>query len=345
MTVKKSLILLLSAGLVMSLCGTLAAQDKSKARDVFNKNKDSVLWVTAVVKSEVTGAGQKVHSGEQKVQALGTVIDASGLIVVSHAQMDPLSLFDKKSRPIQGIPTLLSVASTHSELKIVLPDGTEVAGRLVMTDAPLDLAFIVPEKADKRIGASFVDMSKSAKVELLDELVNILRMPKHFDQVSAVATSEVSGIMTKPRTYIFGGRIGGSPVFKNDGSVVGLTVAYRAETEETATQTPPATVILPAEEVAKVAKQALEAAKKAPTTASTQPATAPAGEAATKPAGEAAPTGKAEPAKADPNADKPVSSDAAAPANPQPPVAPKVETDPNKLVGGGSNPSPGTAKD
>jgi hypothetical protein len=262
----KTRIALVAAALVMVVGLSQAFGDTAtveKARAVFEKTKDSVIWVTAVVNIEITGGGRNLGTREQKVQAIGTVIDPSGLVAVALSAIDPGSSINGTTQLVGGQPIKLTAESKHSQVKFMLPSGTEVDAKIVLTDDVLDLAFVMPEKAGTKLDVPVVKMEKNAKVEVLDQVVCLGRMPKAMDQAPAVAMSEISSIVTKPRLFYMGGRNLSGPVFTLDGQPLGITVAYRADMG--GGNSVVSLVIVPAEEVAKSAKQAL-AKKDEPTT-------------------------------------------------------------------------------
>jgi hypothetical protein len=259
------------AALVVAMGAVLAYGDAatvSKAREVFNKHKDCVVMVSATVKVEATGDGRNLGTQERKGRVLGTVIDPSGLTVVSLSAIDPA--VQMQGRTVQGVK--VSAKSEHSDIKINLADGTEVPARLVLKDEDLDLAFLAPEKKDDKLSALAVQAENAPEPKELDEIICLSRMDKSLGQAPEVATGEIGGIVRKPRLFYVGGRSLGGPVFTLEGKLLGITVAYKIESEGAVRM---AAIILPAQDVKDVAKQAL-AKKDQPTTApTTAPATMP----------------------------------------------------------------------
>jgi len=246
---------MLTAAVVLAgMANVVSAQDaKAKAREVVKKNAESVVWVTAVVKVEITGGGRSLGNPESKVQALGTVIDPTGLTVVAFSAIDPGAAVNGRSMNVGGENVKLSAKSEHSQVKIVVGDQ-EYASRIVMSDPDLDLAFVLPDKGEKKMTVPPLKLEKAPKLEVLDELVCLGRLPKVLSQEPAAAMSEVSAVVKKPRTFILGGRTLGGPVLTLDGAVVGITASYKTDPANPAGST---MVIVPAEDVMEIAKQAL----------------------------------------------------------------------------------------
>jgi hypothetical protein len=232
---------------------------------------------------DVSGGGKTAPTRELNAQALGTVIDPSGLTVVCLSAIDPFAASDGKMD--HGVK--ITVVTTFDKVRINLPSGADVSATVVLKDKDTDLAFVMPDAdaKDKPAKFDFVGLSKMPKVQVLDELICIGRENKSLDQAPMANTSEVTSVVTKPRKFVSGPRNIGGPVFLADGSLVGITVVHRAESGGNESL-----VVLPAEDVAAVAQQAKAApATKSATTESTMPeppTTAPAQPATTRPSSE-----------------------------------------------------------
>lgn len=271
----------LMAGCVLAAAGAVNAQTpREKAREVAKKNQQAVIWVTAMAKIEASGGGRSLGAPRDvKMQALGTVIDPSGLVVVALSAIDPAFALNGQTANIGGEAVKISAKSEHSQVKINIGEQ-EIAAKIVMKDTDLDLAFIMPEKADTKLGVTPLKLEKAPKLELLDELICLGRLPKSMEQAPAAALSEVSGIVTKPRAFILGGRTVGGVVMSLDGAVVGITATYRPDP---ANPTATTLVIVPAEDVMEIAKQAL-AKKDETSSAASETASEPTSAPASKPA-------------------------------------------------------------
>lgn len=260
---------------MLAISGVAAADEATNAaaRQTFNKNKDAVVWVTGTVKLELSGGGRSFPGRENKLNIIGTVVDPSGLTMVSYSAIDPAGALDGSTQDINGVPTVLSAKSEHSDLKITLADGTtEVPCDLVLNDPEMDLAFLLPRKESKEYKAAkftAVKFEKGPQVQVFDTILSITRLQKAMDQTPAADLTAVKAVVTKPRTFIIPNRLDspGSPVFTPEGVVVGFTtfrIVDRARMQG-------AVVIIPAGDAAKMIKQALAA--KPPTTATTKAAT------------------------------------------------------------------------
>lgn len=244
---------------VACLCGLMLASAApadtvSTAKGLYEKSQDSVLWVLAVVKIEASAGGQTAPAQEKKVEALGTILDKSGLTVVSYSSLDPsMAASGRKVRTRQGTVTL-DVKAEFKEVKLRLTDGTEVPASLVLTDKDLDLGFILPNAdSDEAKDATFtpIPATPAGKLGVLDEVIAIGRLGKSLDRRPTVQLGRIAATVKKPRPFYrtTAGFLGG-PVFDARGKFVGLAV------RKIVNGRPSSPVVLPARDLADSAKQA-----------------------------------------------------------------------------------------
>ena len=178
---------------------------KEKALALSASNKDSVLFLSAVVEIVVTASDNPAQKEERKLEVLGTVIAKDGLIVV------PLSTLD--------------VASTIDGRMVKVPQGPiKLSAKVAFKDTDLDLAFIRPEKpADVKLTP--VDTANSATMDVQDDVIILSRLGKDLNREPVVMTNEIIALVTKPRIF---GKIGtqslGTPVFNQDGKFLGIGI-------------------------------------------------------------------------------------------------------------------------
>jgi len=264
------------AALAAMMSSTSRAEDLAKAgRDVLGKNQAAVVTVKLAIKQSMSMGGRESKS-ESKTETTGTVIDPSGLTVVSLATTDPSSTVKEAyARAIAARGGDMSQFKFDSELndvKIVTADGTEIPAEVVLRDKDLDLAYLRPsDKPAKPL--AFIDLSKDAKAEILDEVIVINRLSQAADRTPAVSIGRIEGIIEKPRTfYLLGqsmwGYSLGSPVFSMDGRLIGIVLLRSSKTQvdqdsgfifSNLNQYGMMPVILPASDIVDGAKQALEA--------------------------------------------------------------------------------------
>jgi hypothetical protein len=250
---------LLTAALLMIAPFATAASGplKEKATEVFSAKKDSVLYLSVVVEIEMTAGDAPSRTSEQKLEIMGTVIGSDGLIVAPLSTLDPASAMD--GRMVNGPqgPVALSAKSTTKEVKIVMPDGSEVDAKVVFKDPDLDLAFIRPEDAE---GVKFthVDIADSAELTTLDDVIILSRLEKELNRQATVNTAEVVAMITKPRTFAkVSSSVVGKPVFNAEGKFAGLGInRFSAKNSESSQGPRPMSVVLPAADLAEAAANA-----------------------------------------------------------------------------------------
>ncbi len=257
------------------------AEDAAKSgREILAKCQQAVVTVKLAIKQSMSMGGHDSKS-ESKTETTGTVIDPSGLTVVSLATTDPGSAVkDSYTRAMAARGADMSQFKLESELsdvKIVLADGTEIPAEVVLRDKDLDLAYLRPsDKPAKPL--PFVDLAQDAKVQILDEVIVVNRLSQVANRVPAVSIGRIEAIVDKPRTfYVLGqsmwGYALGSPVFSLNGKLVGILFLRSAKTQTEQSSgfmfsnlsvfgmMP---IILPASDIVDGAKQALEAKSPAP---------------------------------------------------------------------------------
>jgi len=252
------------------------ADDAAKSgREILVKCQQAVVTVKLAIKQSISMGGRDQKS-ESKTETTGTVIDPSGLTVVSLATTDPSSAMkDTYARAMAARGADMSQFKFESELtdvKIVLTDGTEIPAEVVLRDKDLDLAFLRPsDKPAKPL--PFVDLAQDAKAQILDEVIVVNRLSQVANRVPAISVGRIEAIVDRPRTfYVLGqsmwGYALGSPVFSLNGKLVGVLFLRSSKT-----QTDQASgfmfsnlnvfgmmpIILPASDIVDGAKQALQA--------------------------------------------------------------------------------------
>ena len=255
---------------------TAQADDAAKSgRAVLAKCQDAVITVRLAIKQSMSMGGRDSKS-ESKIETTGTIIDPSGLTVVSLTTTDPgnamKEAYARAMTARGGDASQLKFDSEVSDVKIVLADGTEIAADVVLRDKDLDLAYLRPsDKPAKPL--PFVDLARDGKPQVLDEVVVVNRLNKAANRVPAVSIGRIEAIVEKPRTfYVLGeatwGYSLGAPVFSLDGKLIGIIFlrSAKAQVDQTSgfmfsslSQYGMMPIVLPSSDIVDGAKQALEA--------------------------------------------------------------------------------------
>lgn len=200
----------------------------NKGREVFKIHKRSVVTVQIVVKSKFSMGGMGAQSNESRQDVTGTIIDASGLTVLSLAATDPGQMMQNVMSGASEDDSKFKLETELSDVKILLEDGTEVPAEVVLRDKDFDLAFVRPKE---KITAELtpLDLSKSAKVELLDQVIALNRLGNAAGRAYAASVERIAAIVERPRLFYvpetsFTTTALGAPAFTLEGKVVGLFV-------------------------------------------------------------------------------------------------------------------------
>jgi hypothetical protein len=215
---------------------------------------DAVVGIELVVTLKIKMGDREMPPREQRIEVNGTVISADGLTVTSLADVDPQATLDAMRAGAGGGRGAEIVGSDFKEVKLRLADGKEVPARFVLKDADLDLAFMAPATEAAGKTYPFVNLAESAEAGVLDECYYVARASKALQRVPLVRRTEVVGVVDKPRRlYLMTDQAPGTPLFRADGKVLGMTVQHFAAGRRTGL------VVLPAADIAEMAKQAATA--------------------------------------------------------------------------------------
>ena len=249
-------------GVLLTVClGVVAIdaqtpEERTGARQLMAKHGDAVITVLGTTKVRINQGGREVQNRDERVQAMATILDSSGLAVMSLTALDPSDLLESSLARGRGAGgSGITVTTEPSNLRYRTADGKEIPARLVLRDKDLDLAYLRPtERPATPMPA--VD-AMTARPEAIDLLVVLQRFPEVAGwQVTALFAS-VQAVVEKPRLfYIVNSGAFGAPVFDTSGRFVGVVLRLKNDTGDGPAAPP---IVLPASDVREVAKQAQEA--------------------------------------------------------------------------------------
>jgi hypothetical protein len=216
--------------LTASVCLAVSARADEAAtagRAILDAHKNAVVTVSLVIKQQMSMPGSGSQEQEEKTEVTGTVIDPSGLTVLSLSQTDPSALI-RSMMGDMGDNGDMKIESVLSDVKIITDDGKELAAKVVLRDKDLDLAFIRPtEKPAAPLAA--INLKEAATPLILDPVLVLNRLGKVANRAYSLSVDRVEAIIAKPRTFFVPGRgestgALGCPVFALDGKVVGVAL-------------------------------------------------------------------------------------------------------------------------
>lgn len=231
-------------------------------RDILKKYQHTVVTVEVVQKMSYTAPGQSSQSTESKTSTTGTVVDPTGLTVLSLSTCDPAEYY---RRTMGERFDRYKFETEVSDVKILLEDGTELPAEIVLRDKDLDLAFIRP-KTKPATPMAAIDLSKSAPAQLLDQVITLNRLGRAAGRTYAASLGRVCAVVQKPRTFYVPevspiATSLGSPAFSLNGNIIGVLVLRTVSSSgsESSHESLSVSIILPAADVLKGAAQAPEA--------------------------------------------------------------------------------------
>lgn len=201
-----------------------ANEEAAVGRRILRKWQDTVVTVKLSIETRMVVEGREVSKRETKTEVTATVIDPSGLAVLSLSATDPTKIFSQME--LGGDEYSFKWESKITDVRIRLSDGREVPARVVLRDEDLDLAFVRPaEKFSKPIPA--LNLSRHVRLKILDQIVVLTRLGRVAGWAPSVSMGRIQAIVRKPRTFYVPGLATmegglGSPVFALNGKVVGV---------------------------------------------------------------------------------------------------------------------------
>lgn len=240
----------------VALVRAASNEEAEAGRALMKRYADAIVGVELVVTVKVKMGEREMPPREQRVEVNGTVISPSGLTVVSLAEVDPQVAFESMRANQTGANRMELLGADFKEVKLRLADGTELPARFVLKDVDLDLAFMAPspEATEKVETFPHVDLAQAVEGDVLDRFFLVSRAPKVLQRVPLVRTANVLGILERPRRfYLMTDLLLGTPAFDAEGRVLGITLQHFSNHRRSGL------VVLPAEDVAEIAKQAAAA--------------------------------------------------------------------------------------
>ncbi len=220
------------AGLLLlwsNIC--LAAGDlKSAVQTTLQKSQKAIVPIKLVIKIKMSKEDQ-----EHKTEITGTVIDPSGLTVVSAAAIDPAGTIKSLlGSMLKGRgSSQFQFDSDVTETTIILDDGTEVEADVVLKDPDLDLAFIRPRNTSRTFDAITLK-PRGTPPQILEDVFAISRLGTSENRAPAISVGIIRAVVKGPRTFyicddeISNGSLG-CIAFATDGTPIGIFVTKKSQ--------------------------------------------------------------------------------------------------------------------
>jgi hypothetical protein len=259
---------------IAALSNPAHADEQAQAgKAIVQKWQDSVVSVEMVVKSGMSMGSEEIPKRESKNEATGSVIDSSGLVVVSLAATQPDDVLSNLMSQETG-GDKFKMTTEVTDVKIRLASGIEIPAKVVLRDKDQDLAFVLPIKTPA-VQLPVLDITQSEKPSMLDPIIVLSRLGSVAGRTIGASLERINSVVEKPKNFYIpsGSESGdslGSPAFSLDGKYLGM-IALRSRPTVSADSgnffggmsgMGMLYVIIPAADVREAEKQALEAATK-----------------------------------------------------------------------------------
>src|SRR5882724_1555909 len=258
------LTLFVSFPFLSPLCQADDLADKGRA--IFKQHQHAVVTVQLVLKSKFSVGGRGGESNESRQDVTGTVVDPSGLTVLSLSATDPSQMLQAMMGGGGDDESKFKMETELGDVKILLDDGAELPAEVVLRDRDLDLAFIRP-KTKVTTPLTALDLTQSAKVEMLDQVIALNRLGNAAGRAYAASVERISAIVQRPRLFYVPDAsmtttTMGAPAFTLEGKFLGIFVmrSIRGRSNSSAgffnTQSDNiVSIILPSDAISKAVKQ------------------------------------------------------------------------------------------
>ncbi len=246
---------LVMLGVCLLLARVSWADDIQKAMEAAKtKHGETICTVKLVIDIKFQGQAQ-----EQPAQMTGTIVNETGLVVISNKDFDPAAMM---GRPM---PPGFNIEVTPKNFKITIgKEEKELDAFIVADDKKLGLSFLQIQALGER-KLKFASFAGDAALAAGQKVILVDRLGQDFDYLLTARVSRVNGLVTKPRAgslvYAFRESLG-MPVYGIDGKVAGILIGVSGEGELSSGTLP---IVLPAAvtrarigQAAEIAKEMLE---------------------------------------------------------------------------------------
>ncbi len=241
-----------------------------KGREIFKQNQRAIVTVQLVLKSKFSMRGMGGQSNESKRDVTGTVVDPSGLTILSLSGIEPGDMMQNFFGDAGDDDPKFKMETELGDVKILLEDGAELPAEVVLRDKDLDLAFIRP-KTKPATPMPSLDLANAGQAQVLDQVITLNRLGQAANRTFSASVERISAVVRTPRLFYIPDSTMtttglGCPAFTLDGKVLGIFVMRAVKTKGSGGmfgmfnfQADNLTSrILPADQILKAARQAPE---------------------------------------------------------------------------------------
>lgn len=204
--------------------------------ELLDRLSPAIVSIKVILKTEFN-MGDSLQEQESVLDALGAVVDPSGLILLWNSQLSANRLMDAVQEMGEGEGFKLKMTPTDFEVTFA-GDPREHRAFLAASDSDLDLAFLQLEEPPAKPLPS-IEFGRARPAKVGDAVVGIARLSPAFDRAAFFETGTIAGRIAKPtRAFILDASpsLLGLPVFDLEGSAVGVVATVLSRASEPAAQ-------------------------------------------------------------------------------------------------------------
>ena len=227
-------VLLLAGGLIGGCVtaprGAGASTAAAKAGKLTAKYQNAIVNISGTLKVSMTIRNMGMSQAEETpVEATGTVVDPSGLVICGTLMLDPVgSIIRSPLRIQQGDQTIeIDMKPNLENLRLLLADKTEVPMQIIARDDDLGLAVLAPVKQAGAKPPVFtaINLVQEESPQLYASYFVFGRAGEIFQRAILMGRGMPVNTFTKPRpchTFLTPMMPVGMPVFSAEGRLVGI---------------------------------------------------------------------------------------------------------------------------
>ncbi|MEO8197449.1 MAG: serine protease [Thermoanaerobaculia bacterium] len=226
----------LATVLVLAAAAAEASPRALSQEQLLARVSPAIVSLKVVLKTEFNMGGS-IQEQESEVDALGAVVDPTGLILLWNSRLSATRLMDAVQQ--MGEAENFKLKMTPTDFRVTIEGDTkEYRAFLAASDSELDLAFLQLEERPERPLVS-VEFGRSRETRIGDTVIGVARLSPAFDRAAFFDTGRIAGRIAKPaQAFILDASpaLLGLPVFDLEGRAVGAVATVLSRVSEPATQ-------------------------------------------------------------------------------------------------------------
>ena len=168
-----------------------AQDDRAAAREIVKRWQAAIVNVRVVLKMRVSVGGREMQSMDESVETVGTVIDPSGLTVLSLGALNPGSMMNRLMGSCRAAVRIgWSSAASRPTSSFGSPDGRELSARIVLRDEDLDLAFLRPTVEARQAAGRHQPLGRGTAVAARSRRHPVAARPRRRVDAGSVAADD-----------------------------------------------------------------------------------------------------------------------------------------------------------